>query len=113
MKFQAFGILCLLTGALAAPMQEQVQNSQIQPMEDAPAPDPAPIDIGTPTDEPDEGDVGEGEGEGEGEGAEPDMMMMASPMHLDMDAFQKMVQDVQMQVDQIGKSALVDIRRTK
>ena len=118
MKFQAFGLVCLLTGVLAAPMQDQAQNSQqIQPQQDAPTPDPVVVPPPTVADGPEEGsDEGgeeggeEGGDEGEGEEISPDSMMMMmmgqGQMHFDMDTFQQMVNQVQEQVDQIGKPSL-------
>ncbi len=112
MKLQAFGLVCLLTGVLAAPMQDQAQNSQqIQPQQDAPTPDPVVVLPPTVADGPEEGsDDGSDEGgdeAGEGEDNSPDSMMMMmmgqGQMHFDMDAFRQMVDQVQQQVDQIGK----------
>ncbi len=111
MKFQAFGLVCLLTGVLAAPMQDQAQNSQqVQPQQDAPAPDPVVVPPPTVADGPEEGsDEGGEDGGDEGDGDEisPDSMMMMmtgqGQMHFDMDVFQQMVNQVQEQVDQIGK----------
>ncbi|KAK3300993.1 uncharacterized protein B0H64DRAFT_28747 [Chaetomium fimeti] len=92
MKFQAFGIVCLISGALAAPLEQAQNSQQVQPHQVGAAAAPAEL---TP------------------EGLDPEMMMagheqMQRPNHMeptsvDMDAFQEMVSQVQNQVAAIDQ----------
>jgi hypothetical protein len=91
MKVRALGLACLIAGALAAPVQEQAQNNQVQPhaaAQNAPAASPVAVaeppveegpefpeeetDFGAPEEGPEEGEEEEEPEEGEEEGFEED-----------------------------------------
>lgn len=92
MKVQAFGIVCLISGALASPLEQAQNAQQVQPHQMGAAAAPAAFS-------PEEIDA--------------DNMMMAghdqmqhshmAPTSVDMDAFEQMVAQVQEQVAAIGK----------
>jgi hypothetical protein len=114
MKARAIGILCLISGVLAVPLEQAQNSQQVEPQQAAPAEAAEPFFPGFPEDSefdaavPEEGegeDEGEGDAEGEGEGDEefdPEMMMMETG-NVDMEAFEQMVNEVQGQVEAISK----------
>jgi hypothetical protein len=73
MKVLSIGLACLIAGALAAPVQEQAQNSQVQPHAPQEAPLANPIAVADPPEEEDPEFDG---GEEDGEDFLPEMMMV-------------------------------------
>jgi len=102
MKVLAIGLACLIAGGLAAPVQEQAQNSQIQPHAPHEAPVANPMTLAERQEEPDFEDSPEGfeEEGGEEDGEELDTEMMDQDSNIDLEALQEMVTQVQQGVQE-------------